>query len=120
MGAAPWRMAAAVAHGAGKSGVLQRSTINWRKPIRLHLDAHEVLQSHGAEVPNLLVVPPWSAWHYSLGDISGLAAGTEGIFLLKGDDFVPAYPADFQRGLDELTEVERILQKQRAGETGGA
>lgn len=77
--------------------------------IRLHLSVREVLYSRKPSLPATMVVPLWSAWHYSLGSIREAALGTEGIFLLKGEDALPAYPANFQRALDERDEIERLL-----------
>lgn len=78
--------------------------------IRLHLAVSEVLHTRTNPLPDTLVVPLWSMWHYTLASITESAGGTSGIFLLKGDDFQPAYPADFQRSLDERAEIERLLQ----------
>lgn len=85
--------------------------------IRLHLAVSEVLYTRNGRLPDTLVVPLWTAWHYTLGSITEAAGGTSGIFLLKGDDFQPAYPADFQRSLEERAEIERLLQA--GGEDGG-
>ena len=89
--------------------------------IRLHLAVSEVLHTGSSRLPGTLVVPLWTAWHYMLGSITEAAGGTSGIFLLKGDDFQPAYPADFQRSLDERAEIERLLQgkRRRAKGDGG-
>lgn len=77
--------------------------------IRLHLAVQDVLYTRNPDLPATLVVPLWSAWHYTLGSISDPALGTEGIFLLKGGDVLPAYPSYFQRALDEREEIERLL-----------
>jgi hypothetical protein len=81
--------------------------------IRLHLAVSEVLYTQDDRLPDTLVVPLWTAWHYTLESITEAAGGTSGIFLLKGDDFQPAYPADFQRSLDERAEIERLLQSKQ-------
>ena len=83
--------------------------------IRLHLAISEVLQTDNDRLPRTLVVPLWKAWHYSLGDIKDQATGSSGIFLLKGNDFRPAYPADFQRSLEDRAEIERLLRAPNAG-----
>lgn len=79
--------------------------------IRLHLKIDEVLRSDAVAAPATLTVPLWQMWHYSLGSIRQQVVGTRGIFLLKGKDFQPTYHADFQRGLDERANVERLLRK---------
>lgn len=86
--------------------------------IRLHLAVRDVLYSRELDVPATLVVPLWSAWHYTLGSITESAQGTQGIFLLEGERFLPAYPADFQRALEEREEILRILRNQRSVRTG--
>jgi hypothetical protein len=76
--------------------------------IRLHLRADDILKSKRI-VPRTVIVPLWKMWHYSLGSIREQVEGTRGIFLLKGNDFQPAYPAGFQRGLEEREQIERLL-----------
>lgn len=83
--------------------------------IRLHLVVSEVLYTQNDRLPDTLVVPLWTMWHYTLESITEAAGGTNGIFLLKGDDFQPAYPTGFQRSLDERAEIERLLQDKRRG-----
>lgn len=83
--------------------------------IRLHLAVSEVLYTRSDRLPDALVVPLWTMWHYTLASITEAAAGTDGIFLLKGDDigagrFQPAYPAGFQRSPDERAGIERLLR----------
>ena len=77
--------------------------------IRLHLAVEEVLYTRQGPLPDAIVVPLWPMWHYTLGLITQSAAGSRSIFLLKGDDFQPAYPAEFQRPLDQRVEIERLL-----------
>ena len=81
--------------------------------IRLHLAVSEVLHTRSSRLPDILVVPLWTMWHYTLESITEAAGVTSGIFLLKGDDFQPAYPTGFQRSLDERAEIERLLQGKR-------
>lgn len=82
--------------------------------IHLHLAVSEVLYTRGERLPGTLVVPLWTMWHYTLSSITESAGGTSGIFLLKGDDFQPAYPADFQRASDERARIERLLLDKRS------
>src|SRR5690606_32859486 len=77
--------------------------------IRLHLAVSEVLRTDNVRLPKALVVPLWTAWHYSLGAIKDQVTGSSGIFLLKGNDFQPVYPARFQRSLEERNEIESLL-----------
>jgi hypothetical protein len=81
--------------------------------IRLHLVVDEVLYTRNGQLPDTLVVPLWPMWHYTLESITEAASDTSGIFLLKGDGFEPAYPADFQRAADERAEIERLLRGKR-------
>ena len=77
--------------------------------MRLNLDVQEVL-SAGKELPSRkLRVPLWSMWHYSLGTMQDDLTGTTGIFLLKGDNYEPVYPAGFQRPLEERREILRLI-----------
>lgn len=77
--------------------------------IRLHLAVSEVLRTDNVQLPKTLAVPLWTAWHYSLGTIKDQVTGSSGIFLLKGNDFQPVYPAGFQRPLEERNEIENLL-----------
>lgn len=81
--------------------------------IRLHLAVDEVLYTGDGQLPDTLVVPLWTMWHYTLQSIAEATAGTSGVFLLKGGDFQPAYPAGFQRSLDERAEIESLLAGER-------
>lgn len=78
--------------------------------IRFHLAVGDVLFTRDKALPPRLVVNLWSMWHYALGTMQDDVTGSRGIFLLKGDDFQPVYPAFFQRGLDERAEIERLLR----------
>ncbi|MGN7918112.1 MULTISPECIES: hypothetical protein [Lysobacter] len=78
--------------------------------MRFNLRVEELLFTRSPVLPPALRVPLWSAWHYELGDIQEQVTGSTGIFLLKGDDYQPVYPADFQRPLDEREQIERLLQ----------
>jgi hypothetical protein len=73
----------------------------------------EVLYTRHDQLPDTLIVPLWTMWHYTLESITEAAGDTSGIFLLKGDGFEPAYPADFQRAADERAQIERLLQGKR-------
>jgi hypothetical protein len=87
--------------------------------MRLNLDVSEVLFQAGQPAPKRIRVPLWTMWHYELGPMQDLLTGKQGIFLLKGDRFEPAYPAFFQRELDERAEVEALLKgKAKAARNG--
>ena len=80
--------------------------------IRLHLEVREVLFTRrSAGLPRQVVVPLWQAWHYSLGAIRNATTGATSIFLLKGDGFIPTYPAGFQRSLSEKDEIARLIDQ---------
>ncbi|MGO1000984.1 hypothetical protein [Lysobacter sp. CA196] len=78
--------------------------------MRFNLRIKELLFTRSPALPPTLRVPLWSAWHYELGSMREQVTGSTGIFLLKGDDYQPVYPADFQRPLDEREQIERLLQ----------
>lgn len=78
--------------------------------MRFNLRVQELLFTRSPAPPPTLRVPLWTAWHYELGDIQEQVTGSTGIFLLKGGDYQPVYPADFQRPLDERKEIERLLR----------
>lgn len=77
--------------------------------MRFHLRVEEVLFTRSNALPSALTVPLWTMWHYELGGMQEQVTGSSGIFLLQGDAFQPTYPAQFQRALDERSEVERLL-----------
>jgi hypothetical protein len=78
--------------------------------MRFNLRIKELLFTRSPMLPPTLRVPLWSAWHYRLGSMQEQVTGSTGIFLLKGDDYQPVYPAYFQRSLDERDEIERLLR----------
>lgn len=78
--------------------------------IRLNLQVKEVLFTRSSRLPHTLQVPLWTAWHYQLGNIQELTGATA-IFLLEGDRYDPAYPAGFQRPLDEREAIEDLLAR---------
>ncbi|MGJ7900830.1 hypothetical protein [Lysobacter sp. 1R34A] len=80
-----------------------------KNQMRFNLRVKELLFTRSPMLPPTLRVPLWTAWHYELGNIQEQVTGSTGIFLLKGDDYQPVYPADFQRPLDERKEIERLL-----------
>lgn len=77
--------------------------------MRLNLEVQEVLFARMEPPPRTLRVPLWQMWHYSLGTMQDGLTGDTGIFLLKGNDFEPVYPAHFQRALEERAEIMRLL-----------
>ncbi|MFD0324753.1 hypothetical protein [Lysobacter gummosus] len=77
--------------------------------IRFHLRVKKALFARSGAVPPTLAVPLWTAWHYNLGTMQEEASKNDSIFLLKGDHYEPAYPAHFERSMDERAEIERIL-----------
>lgn len=77
--------------------------------IRFHLAVEDVLRSTEAALPSSIVVPLWTMWHYQLGDITDVARGSTGIFLLECGSFEPVYPAGFQRHLSEREEIEGLI-----------
>ena len=58
-----------------------------------------ILKTNKSDIPTIISIPLWQMWHYSLGQIREIV-GSKSIFLLT-EDLKPAYPANFQRSLDE-------------------
>ncbi|MEH6420086.1 hypothetical protein [Pseudomonas sp. CGJS7] len=81
--------------------------------IRFHLKVKEALFARSGAVPPTLVVPLWKMWHFTLGDMQEQASKEDSIFLLKGDRFEPAYPADFQRPMEEKARIKKLLAPRR-------
>ena len=75
---------------------------------RMHfvVEVDDVLFTTCRRPPRRVRVPLWSAWHYTLGSMQDQLTGSAGLFLLRGADFQPAYPQDFQRSLEERPLVE--------------
>lgn len=82
--------------------------------IRLHLEVKEVLFANHVPVPHEITVPLWKMWHYRLGKIQESVDGSQGIFLLKGSENEPAYPASFQRSLDEKLQIKELIARFKA------
>lgn len=76
----------------------------------LNLEVQEVLFARMKPPPRTLRMPLWQMWHYSLGTMQDGLTGDTGIFLLKGNNFEPVYPAHFQRDLEERAEIVRLLR----------
>lgn len=74
--------------------------------IRFLVEVDEVLFTTCKRPPRRVLVPLWRAWHYTLGTMQDQLTGSSGLFLLKGADFQPAYPQDFQRSPGERPLVE--------------
>ena len=74
--------------------------------MRFVVEVDDVLFTTCRRPPHRVLVPLWSAWHYTLGSMQDQLTGSTGLFLLKGADFQPAYPQDFQRGPEERPLVE--------------
>jgi len=79
--------------------------------IRFHLEIREVLFTKSPQPPKSVIVRLWKAWHYQLGDIQDAVTGSTSIFLLKGSEFDPVYPAHFQRSLEEREEIHKLVSK---------
>jgi hypothetical protein len=77
--------------------------------LRLLLQVKQVLFTRADRLPPVLMVPLWSMLHSELGDMQDGVVGSSGVFLLRGQNFQPADPAHFQRGLDERPQIERLL-----------
>jgi hypothetical protein len=77
--------------------------------MRFHLRIDEVIRPQGGSIPQTVVVPLWSMWHYDLESMRQQVLGQRGIFLLKAGTHEPVYPAYFQRTLDEREEIEALL-----------
>ena len=77
--------------------------------IRLHLEIREVLFSSAPRPPKQVMVRLWQAWHFTLGGMQDDVMGNTSVFLLKGNDFNPVYPAGFERPLPEREEIEKLL-----------
>jgi hypothetical protein len=82
--------------------------------IRFHLDVKEVIFTKSDKSPKKVLVPLWQAWHYQLGEIQDTVTGNTSIFLLKGNNYNPVYPADFQRYIGEKKEIISLIQKYHA------
>ena len=74
--------------------------------MRFVVEVDDVLFTTCRRPPRRVLVPLWSAWHYTLGSMQDQLTGSAGLFLLKGADFQPAYPQDFQRSPEERPLVE--------------
>jgi len=78
---------------------------------------HVVLQKDGiyktnlADVPKSFVVNLWQAWHYSLSQVRKSSTNQEYIFLLKGKDLQPVYPAYFRRRVLEKGEIINAIRQ---------
>ncbi|WP_340649719.1 hypothetical protein [Pseudoxanthomonas winnipegensis] len=68
--------------------------------IRYRVHVEDVLQTNAARVPAVLVIPEWSAWHYTFDDVKTSATGQQFVFLLSGADFHPTNAAQFRYRLD--------------------
>ena len=77
--------------------------------LRLHIEVQEVLATNAAEVPDVLVIPLWKMWHYSL-DQWQKYEGTTRVFLLEGPEFKLVYPAGFMRSSEEKSEIKALLE----------
>ena len=80
--------------------------------IRLHATVLKggVIKTSREEFPSEIVVSLWQKWHYTLGQISEGSLNQEVIFLLRGKDLVPVYPAYFQRAISEREEIIRLIK----------
>lgn len=101
------------AHGRQVRDREARTGPGLRNRLRFHLDVRDVLFTACQRQPRRVLVPLWSAWHYSLGAMQDQVEGSDGIFLLKGPRFEPAYPADFQRDLGERTRIDPLVASLR-------
>lgn len=81
--------------------------------MRFHLRVKHALYSRSGAVPPRLTVPLWSMWHYELQQMREIVSREDSIFLLKGERYEPAYPADFQRPMDERKRIEQLLATPR-------
>lgn len=77
--------------------------------IRFHLKVKEALFARSGAVPPTVVVPLWTMWHYTLGAMQELATKEDSVFLLTGDRYEPAYPAGFQRSMDDKARIQELL-----------
>lgn len=93
-----------------------------KNELRLHvvIEKDGVLKTNAKKVPAKVVIPLWQMWHFSLGQWKDEAEGRVFIFLLKGEDFHPVYPAGFRRELSEKSSIERLLPKRTTGPRKGA
>lgn len=82
-----------------------------KNQIRLHLTVKETLSTTFERPRKYAIVRLWQMWHYSLGTIQE-ETGQTAIFLLKGEKFDPAYPAYFQRPLEERQQIKELLRSQ--------
>lgn len=76
------------------------------------IEVDEVIATRCRRPPSRIRVPLWSMWHYSLGDMREVE-GSDGIFLLAGPGFEPAYFNGFQRAADERAEIEAVFEAKR-------
>jgi hypothetical protein len=79
--------------------------------IRFHLEIKETLFSKSTTPPNKVIVRLMKAWHYQLGDIQDAVTGNTSIFLLRGSEYDPAYPSNFQRSIEEKDEILSLVNK---------
>ena len=83
--------------------------------IRIHIrvDRKNVLYSRATQIPETIAIPLWSMWHYSLGQIQKDTMNNESIFLLKGDNFEPAYEAGFELPLNLKAKILKRKEKKK-------
>lgn len=91
-----------------KTGPGRGHEIRWE----LSVDTSGVLFSTHRDFPRETTVRLWSMWHATLGD-SRSNEGKTYIFLLKGDERQPVYPAGFYLGLGARKEIEEWVRKKR-------
>jgi hypothetical protein len=99
--------------GEGKNVADERARTgpDLENQIRFHLTVKESLYTTSEPSRTYVIVRLWQWWHYTLGQFQK-ETGQTYIFLLKGDTYDPAYPADFQRPLAERPQIEALLRSQ--------
>lgn len=87
------------------------------RTIRLHLVVDEVLFSTAEEVPDGIVLPLESEFHYSLGQIQDAHADEtqQFIVLLKGPDYRAPFFGYFSQPLQARDEILRLKDEPQAG-----
>jgi hypothetical protein len=73
------------------------------------IDQNLIFKSTYSIIPKTISIPLWQKWHYSLSQIKEIE-GSKSIFLLDRD-LKPAYPAGFQRSLEEEKKIESFIRK---------
>lgn len=78
--------------------------------LNVNVQTNGVLLTTSKQVPQTLIIPLDSTWHYSLGQIKTAEEGQTRILLLKGATFDFAYPVSCSRPLSDRPQIEELIK----------